>query len=528
MPHNSKKTVSLWFLFFVFLMIGLIIYYLFIPRSHNKQKSYEDLLESRPINQEQIQIKKQIKTPSTSISQINNTRLQNSNIPGAFQSKIQTYDNLLDELKQYPANNETYIRNIVNKILIYKGYNANTIPVKATEISQEKAKTTDTYMAANFDFKTGNLNISKNLITKTDKKVIIAIIAHELDHFDKLAKVCKYIGLEKFKELFENNRIPNIDTTFWKKASDKADIENFNGEYYKEALERFLTQNDLELLSSYSNFYRLAENMRNPLEISAYEASDYVYNHYGIKIEDGSMRKLTKQFNDTDWAIYNEISKNKLLQSERIPVFDYFFAKAIVNRFPELKEQFERCNKQKDGDLTDFWLAFEGRYKSFYGKSPADDKAFNTMYTLLNDTEQLAKNGLTPQEAATALKYKINILITNLVYPKAIENLQKTALNYLTFIKENNIKDDKEELKCIITLICIENKLYTDNKKEISLYYINIPENLLRLYKTENKRQFLLSIYKNEYFKSQKGTMQESQYMAKILNESKLNLKINH
>ena len=85
---------------------------------------------------------------------------------------------------------------------------------------------------------------------------------------------------------------------------------------------------------------------------------------------------------------------------------------------------------------------------------------------------------LSPIQASAALKYKTNTLISNLVYPKAEENLEKTALNYLTFIKENNITDEKQELKCIITLICIYNKLYKNNNTDITLYYIKIPEQL--------------------------------------------------
>ncbi len=537
MADNSKEPISLKFLVFVLITIIGLGYYISIP----KETAKDEIAQESAQESAQEPVKNYTKSEDNLIDL--NLKPQKSNFSPKIQTSLPakteqnsiqqtptaviTYEELLDSIKDYPISNSAYLKNIVNKLLVYKGYPADIIDIKYLDNSQANSKSEDIQMAANFDFKTGNLNISKKIINTSDKRMIIAILVHELDHFDKLAKVCKYMGIEKFKELFETNRIPQIDTIFWTKAAKYAKLDGFNSEYYQKALERFLTQNDLELLSSYSDFYKLAENMRNPLEVSAYEASDYVYNHYNIKLEEGPMRKLTKIFNDADWAVFEQAKKYSLLENERIPVFDYFFMKSIIKKYPELNKELEICIKTKNGDLTSFWLAFEHKFSDFYIKHQLDNYIFENMSDLLTSTENLAKNGLTAQEGAFTLQYKLETLRANLVYPNAIENLKKTSFNYIKFIKEYNIQNDKEEFNCILNLICIENKLYKDNaNKKMSLYYINIPQDLLNLYNIKDKRQFLLYLYKNKYFKSIQGSNNESQVLINLLNNNRLDIRI--
>ena len=438
------------------------------------------------------------------------------------------YNKILDIISQYPAKSIDSARNIVNKLLVYKGYPQNCIRVIPSDIDQSKSKTEGNYMVANFDFNTGNLYISSKMLYELDTKKLIAVLAHELDHFDKLAKICKYMGITEFEQLFKDNNIKYIDTSFWKRVATYANTENFNGKFYQEALTRFLTQNNLELTSSYSDFYRLSENMRNPLEISAYEESDYVYKYFNIEIKDGPMKILTKTFNDVDWEIYNTISKNEYVKDERIAIFDYFFLEAILKTFPDLKTEYNICQNQKNGDLTYFWLTFENSVKSFYQKGKMDNNTYIKMLNLLKTTEEEVKKGITDNEIATALKYKINTLSSNLVYPNALDNLKKTTISYLKYIKEKNIQDSEQELRSIITLINIENEIFTTStKKNISLYYIKIPEILTKIYGIKEKKKFLVYIYNNEAFKSQKNSNQtEQELLQELIEKNILNIRI--
>ncbi|MCD7779247.1 MAG: hypothetical protein LUH05_01075 [Candidatus Gastranaerophilales bacterium] len=500
-----------------------------------KNKTYKEMLEYRNTNENNIHSKKQvneIEQYTTNALQTANEDFEESEIekPVKIQNTKENYDKLLDDIAQYPAKNRTAVLYIVNKVLNFKGYPSNIINIVTTDINQSKSKIQNTYNVANFDFKTGCIYLSEEMLYSLNTQVLTAILVHELDHFDKLAKVCKYMGIQKFKNLFEENNISNIDTNFWSRAAIYANTTDIKPEFYEEALKRFITQNNLELLSSYSDFYRLSENMRNPLEISAYEASDYVYSHYGIEIQEGPMKKMTKKFNDVDWAIYNSISKNPLLKDERIAVFDYFFLKAILNLYPNYQDEFDNCINNKNGDLTDFWLTFENSAKSFYQKGQMDNATYEKMLNLLIQTENEAKKGITPKEGETVLKYKINTLKANLVYPNAINNLKTFSLNYLNYIKSENIIDDEQELQCLFTLICIENELYTNSpNKEISLYYIKIPEEINKLYNLQNKKRKFLFLYNHPAFKNKLTSDEtEQQLLIKLLNQSRLNLRVNN
>ena len=537
--YNKKENhISIKFIFFLLVIFSIIIYYICQPSGNkniNKAKTFEEMLEYS--NTTSYPTKKDIadKELKDSVEIKNNRSTQP--IPKVSQNKEdvvttknteEDYNKILDIISQYPAKSIDSARNIVNRLLVYKGYPQNCIRVIPSDIDQSKSKTEGNYMVANFDFNTGNLYISSKMLYELDTKKLIAVLAHELDHFDKLAKICKYMGITEFEQLFKDNNIKYIDTSFWNKVATYANIENFNGKFYQKALTRFLTQNNLELTSSYSDFYRLSENMRNPLEISAYEESDYVYKYFNIEIKDGPMKILTKTFNDVDWAIYNTISKNEYVKDERIAIFDYFFLEAILKTFPDLRTEYNICQNQKNGDLTYFWLTFENSVKSFYQKGKMDNNTYLKMLNLLNTTEEEVKKGITDNEIATALKYKINTLSSNLVYPNALDNLKKTTISYLKYTKEKNIQDSEQELRSIITLINIENEIFTTStNKNVSLYYIKIPEILTKIYGIKEKKKFLVYIYNNEAFKAQKNSNQtEQELLQELIEKNILNIRI--
>ena len=538
MYNRKENHISLKFIFFLLVIFSIIIYYISQPSGNqnvNKTKTFEEMLEysnatsyptKKDITEKELKNSVEIKN-NRSTQQISKVYKNKEEVVTAKNTEAD-YNKILDIISQYPAKSIDSARNIVNRLLVYKGYPQNCIRVIPSDIDQSKSKTEGNYMVANFDFNTGNLYISSKMLYELDTKKLIAVLAHELDHFDKLAKICKYMGITEFEQLFKDNNIKYIDTSFWKRVATYANTENFNGKFYQEALTRFLTQNNLELTSSYSDFYRLSENMRNPLEISAYEESDYVYKYFNIEIKDGPMKVLTKTFNDVDWEIYNTISKNEYVKDERIAIFDYFFLEAILKTFPDLKTEYNICQNQKNGDLTYFWLTFENSVKSFYQKGKMDNNTYIKMLNLLKTTEEEVKKGITDNEIATALKYKINTLSSNLVYPNVLDNLKKTTISYLKYTKEKNIQDSEQELRSIITLINIENEIFTTStNKNISLYYIKIPEILTKIYGIKEKKKFLVYIYNNEAFKAQKNSNQtEQELLQELIEKNILNIRI--
>ena len=70
------------------------------------------------------------------------------------------------------------------------------------------------------------------MLYQLDNKVLIAILAHELDHFDKLANICKSMGIDQFTKLFNDNNI-SVNSMFWQNAAAKANDSNFDSKLYQ-------------------------------------------------------------------------------------------------------------------------------------------------------------------------------------------------------------------------------------------------------------------------------------------------------
>lgn len=410
---------------------------------------------------------------------------------------------LLDNLKHYSPKSVSSAENIVRKILRYKGYPDYILNIVVEEDENLKQKTQGSYVAAYFNIQTGQMHINKGPLYQLKIEEVIAIIAHELDHFDKIAKVCKSMGTAEFVKMLNDNKMTNVNSAFWDRAQLKANINDFDAKYYKDALVRYINQGSIDLVSSYSDLYRLSEHMRNPLELSAYEVSDFIFDFYNIPNNEGPIKKMVKKFNSLDWAIYNLISKNEILKDERIALFDYFFMNAIANSDPKYQEVFNDCISNRNGNMSTFWLAFEKDHRSFYNKNEQmDTNTYNSIMTLLDKTEKLATSGISNDAICDALKYKVNTLYANLVFPNAVKYMTNAANDYISFINKNKISKPKDELQMILLLICIENQLFKNTQEEIgNLYYIKIPELLVKLYPPKTKNQKFHFIYQNQAFK---------------------------
>lgn len=540
MRKEKQEPISMKFIFFIVFMISLTIYYVFHDdKTENitqKEQTYEEMLEYHDgelyshLDKEDNTQKEQNKRKRVQRRE-RNTNLQSSTLTVKDNSQIdkteEKYKRLLDTLKDYPHQSSYYVNVIVNQLLMFKGYPQDIIKVSATNLNQSRAKVQGSYLVANFDFKSGQLYIEESILNQLSSTTLVAVLAHELDHFDKLASLCRYIGVEQFENILNKNGILNVDTTFWRMASAFGKTKDFNGEHYKEALERFVSQNKLQDIGAYSAFYKLAENLRNPLEISAYKESDYVYNHYGITVQEGPTQQLVKKFNDIDWAIYSKIAYDTMLKTERVSVFDYYYSKAILEQMPDLANVYATCLTIREGDLTQFWTAYKNKLNSFYknnGQLNATDYA--TIMTLLNSTKTKIKNDLTKEDIALILKNKINTAKDEAYTEDNISDLKNTIVNYLKHTKKNNIVDEKQNLISSIILICIENKLYKKNKgEELSLYYLNMPEVLMQINDIKNKKQKLLFLYNNPSFKTSKPSYQTDQeYLIELINKYRLNV----
>ena len=538
MSRKKVEPISKKFVFFLIFMLGFGMYYVLKKddiEDITSSQTYEEQLEyhddiydrrkqrlEREKAEELTKTSKEITTIQKSEYEENKRRvLTQYSDEEIITNSSNTYERLLDALKSSPYQSTYYINIIVDQLLTFKGYPKGTIKVKRTDLNNSRAKIQGSYLVANFDVVTGTLNIEEAILNQLPSTTIIAVLSHELDHFDKIASICRYMGVDQFEALLNKNGIANVDTTFWRIASTFGKTQDFNGEYYKQALERFISQNKLSSIGTYTDFYRLAENLRNPLEISAYEQSDYVYNHYGIKVQEGPTQKLVKEFNDIDWLIYNQIQTNSVLRWERIAVFDYLFANAVIEQIPDLKSTYNSCINLKDGDLTAFWNAYKSKLKNFYSyNGQLNANEFATLMSVLNSVKAQATKNISQENLTQALANKINTIKDSPLTEEEISDLKRSAENYI--ILEQN-KETKQVLICKLILLCIENNLTKDNMNEqISLYYLKFPSSISS---GKNQKQELLELYNHPSFKAEKPSYQsEQEYLIELINKHRLNV----
>ena len=549
MSKKKEQPISKKFIFFLIFMFCFGLYYVLRDdkieniknnQTYNEQLEYHDEIydvRKQRLEREQEEALSKKKAPEEGEMKIRQSRHLVAQKTTTPQTDIQVlpstsnkYERLLDSLKSSPYQSTYYINIIVDELLTFKGYPQGSIKVKKAGINQSRAKVQGSYLVANFDIPTGTLNIEESILSQLPATTIIAVLAHELDHFDKLASTCRYMGVEQFEALLNRNNIRNVDTTFWRIASTFGKTKGFNGEHYKQALERFISQNKLSPIGAYSDFYKLAENLRNPLEISAYEQSDFVYKYYGITVQEGPTQKLVKEFNDIDWLIHNKIGTNKLLQGERIAIFDYLYANALMEQLPELRTTYKSCIDTKDGDLTAFWNAYKLRLKNFYeNNGQLNANEFTTLMSIMNSTKTKAKVNLSVEDYAKALENKINTIKNLVLSEEEVKNLKQTSENYIKLLGNNNIENPKQYLNCMLILICIENNLNKHNMNEtFSLYYLNFPKiqnDRPSIDKEKSKKQQIIELYNNPSFKAEKPAyMSEQEYLVELINKNRLNV----
>ncbi len=511
MQKNKKnKHFSLKFAVFIIVLVTGTAYYISIPYSHkdiSKNKTFEEQLEvskSKSIGYNTAS-EFEYGTAAPPKFEVYNNETGDKNTPDNTVQNSVKLDDLLNQFKNYPANSIHFVEVIVDKIVVFLGYPSGSVKVLSDNLDKGNGKVQGSYMAAYFDIASGCIYVDSRVLYTLDSKLLISILFHELDHFDKMAKTAKSMGYSEFVNLLESKNISGINKNFWSNASRYADLSGFDARYYQDAFKRLISQHELELTSSYSDFYKLSENMRNPLEISAYNISNYIENYYHITKSEGPMRRLTKKFNEVDWAVYNFISSDEIIKTERIALFDYFFMQAVTDKFPELKPLLDECINNRNGDLTAFWLEYEKQLADFYIRGRRlNSYSYNIIMELLTKTEEYAKHGASYTETANALKYKANTIIKNIVYPNAIKNIKMTSEDYLKFIKEKNISAPADELSYIIVLICIENELYSNNNSApVELSPLKIPEVIATMYPPVKKRNKFYFIFDNPAFKKQ-------------------------
>ncbi|MCD7878953.1 MAG: hypothetical protein LUG16_03355 [Candidatus Gastranaerophilales bacterium] len=480
------------FLKFLIVIVSTIVILLFVLPA-------EDLNKITTYWQDKIGILPKNSEDNTKVAQEN--KISDSVVLTKKHSQIE-YEKLLDELAAYEFKDLTSVRYAVNKILEFKGYPPDIVPVLEDKGGNTRDFVEGIYVAAYFMPSTGGVYVNPKTLQVNKKEVIISILFHELDHFDVFAKICKSMGVEAYL-----NYLQMDNYSFWEQVAPYANIDGFDYKYYLNAVDRKLTLKNIDVSSLYSYLYIIAEDRRNPLEIRAYDITNNILEYYKQETNESMYLELVKAFNETDWVIYDTIYQNPLLKNQRIAIFDYIFAKVIMQKYPQFKDVYVFCISNNKGNLSHFWNNFNKAVIGLGSDLVMNQRSLNILVELLKEIEAQARSGLTDIEIANALNYKASTIYANVFTTNSTNNLRRTCSDYLKFIKSKNINAPSEELKQIIMLICVENNITTASKVNVDLDKLRIPVELIQIYDTHDKRNRLNFIYQNAEFKRLTGSV---------------------
>ncbi|MBR6164140.1 hypothetical protein IKQ26_09695 [bacterium] len=409
---------------------------------------------------------------------------------------------------ELPPNTDQTAKTIVEKLLVSMGYPKNILPLNIENLSMTGAKTQASFPMGEFNIQTGKLTFNRQAIQRIDTPTLVAILAHELDHFDKAIKVARGVGVSRYVTIFPQRSAS--DSVFWTKNIQYANINNFDVQKYYNAIYRQANQLDMDLVSSYADFFRFSEPMRNPLELSAYAVSDRILIYYYGKPQNrGDMAKISSIFNNIDNALQTKAKSKPYLKNCVPALFDYYYRVAGLKLFPQYQSAYDYCNRNKKGDLTEFWIKFENNISDFYHQGKMSAETTSKVYQLLSGTLKETSAQLTNDQINEIFKQKIMTMSSNLYSSKALTYMTGLTNDYITFLTQTGTKDSTGELNVLIASICAENGVFTDNRDKVTsvnalkirpLYkqrlYMN-PEFLNQSKRFSSKEEYLVYLVKS-------------------------------
>ncbi len=535
---SGKKSVK--FVFIAIIVLLFTVFYIAVPSKNSTKtnvKSFEDMLEYRNFDNNSIQNQSE-KLPPDDIEKNDENYIQSSEQDSHYTSQNQNYNNneitntrnlyneLLDNFAQYPAVSVLAVKEIVNELLLAKGYPENSFNIVFSDVDYDLNSPFDYYKFAELNILTGTININTAMLENSDIKTVVAVLAHEIDFADKILMVRKSLGMEQFSNIFAEKGIPGLNVGFWSSKSFYADTDKFNKELFVNALKDLLVDKNYLPINPYENFNRLLKTFQNPLKVSAYNTSNYIFDYYNVSDNFESFKDIIQKFQLIDTKLQDILNKTEFISSEKDAVFNYFYANAIKNSIREFYSEFNSCIENKEGNLNTFWDDYEKKYFAFNKYGKVTDKIYKEISTLLNNVNDSIQQDINLSETAAALQCKINTLKYNLYNDIDIKQLRSSILNYLQYIKKEGVDNPKQELNSLLLLLCIDNGLYTNNKdKDISLYSLNIPQEIQILYNIKKNRRFVF-LYNNSEFKlTNTQQSSESAKLIELLNSSRVNLK---
>ncbi len=561
---KQKNTVPKLPLLACIVILGAIITYLFHPMFNEEKTTPVKTTKIKKETKKQTTqqpVQKEQKSSSQQSSLFAKYYNPNKVAPTIKQEEKKTYVNfysLLDKLKTLPINKKETVSTIVGELLKFKQYPANIINVEFENIPQSAINNTETITIAYFDYEKGIIKVNELALSQITTPELIAVIAHELDHFDTIAKIYKGLDLKSQTSIITDYvQMPNpFNKTFWSKASEYANSTTINLEEYLFELVKYINKEEIHTLSIYPYLNQIATHTNNILEKRAYKTSDDIIDYYKIQKPKESIRLFAEDFEKIDNKITSVLKQYKYLSEEQECIFDYFLIQALIEENPRYKTLYQEITLYNNSDMTPILKKFLEENKELF---TIDQKTQNNSFAKITDIIKKIQTKtdatITSDIILKSMEYKINTIKNNIHKESTKEVLKKKILNYIKFAKEINMLTPEIELDYLITLICLENNIYTNNTNSFHSFYSNVPKELYDLYKIENKLQeaqnnasredkellakkeeklkkfaFYKEIYKNAAFIEEKennyNEMEDAEILKDLVERNKINIKI--
>jgi len=306
-----------------------------------------------------------------------------------------------------------------------------------------------------FYFPSGEMIIDETLVS--DPIQLAATIRHELDHFEKAAQICKSFGIEKFSKYFNPDE---FNYEFWKTASQYAKTADFDVTLYHNALLRSAQMEENDTFGAYAYYFNKSEDLRNPLEISAYAISEQIYKAFGKEYSPAKEKKIVEKFNKIDWQIYNFTEKDSLFKNSRIILFDYLYMKNMTQNDEELALFYKEKNPR-------FYSMYNRRLSYYTDINPSEESnKINETLNLLENMLMMTQKQITQEDIKNAYEFKFETL---LLEAKRYENISKENLKIKRLLKQmiddymeishkyNLVQGSQLELRMLLLKIYFEN-----------------------------------------------------------------------
>lgn len=233
----------------------------------------------------------------------------------------------LRQLLEIKGSESEKLLQIKNRMLTTMGYER---PELVSIVKDNKI--THTYA---FDYCSGRIYINEQKAQLINMEEKIALLRHELDHFDRGAQIVKSKGVDELesalRKYFKSNI--HVDKNFWEQAKINANTDSFDAEKYLRLWKNPPAINPhIDYRTNFGQAKFMQLQCMGELEASAYSKERAVLKAFGVNSTVAPDVYIT-QFN----RILDLMKKQKLSETESVNIFNNLYNISRLMKHPDRK-----------------------------------------------------------------------------------------------------------------------------------------------------------------------------------------------